>query len=266
MPAWVSWALEELTHIKEFWKTALVLCVLVGGGTWAVKGYLERTQRSNLESEISLLKSQVQAKNDAVEQIKAELDDRNEELKALKTEQDEMTSLKAELKIKTDEVTALGRELRAQTDEVKALKNELKAKEDELVRTRSELKAAQAESGPLPTYSLGGSNVLVYESTEWTTQDTARKVELDWNALTNIDANAVLRIRTEGEDPAKWAEARIVNLTNGEVVATTHRHQGKEVALRFELPRATGTKIYSMQIRGDGAGLDGTIELVRTKR
>ena len=97
-------------------------------------------------------------------------------------------------------------------------------------------------------------------------QDTARNVELNWSDLTNIDAYAVLRIRAEGEDASKWAQARIVNMTNGEVVATTQRHQEKQMTVRFQLPRGTGTKIYTMQIRGNGAGLEGKIELVRTKR
>ena len=172
MPPWLSWIFEELVHIKEFWKTALGLIVLVGVSTWTVKDYLERTQRSNLESEVTLLKSQVEAKNDEVERIKAQLEDRNDEVRALKSEgqtnNGEVTAVKNELRVRTDEVTTLERELRARLDEVTALKSELKTKSDELVLTKRELEDARKEAGPLPTYSLGGSNVLVYSSPDWT--------------------------------------------------------------------------------------------------
>ena len=49
------------------------------------------------------------------------------------------------------------------------------------------------------SYSLGGSDILIYANPNWTTQDTAKRVELDWNRLANIEAYAVLLMRTEGE-------------------------------------------------------------------
>ena len=72
----------------------------------------------------------------------------------------------------------------------------------------------------------------------------------------------MLRMRTEGESASTWAQGRIVNITNREVVATTERHRGSKISLRFQLPRATSAKIYSMEVRGEGAGLEGHIELV----
>ena len=88
-------------------------------------------------------------------------------------------------------------------------------------------------------------------------------MELDWNRLANIEAYAVLLIRTEGESESTWVQGRIVNITNDEVVATTERHRGGKISARFQLPRATSAKIYSMNIRGEGAGLEGHIELVQ---
>ena len=96
----------------------------------------------------------------------------------------------------------------------------------------------------------------------WSTQDTAKKVELDWNRLVNIEAYAVLRMRTEGKSESDWVQGRIVNITNREVVATTERHRGGKISVRFQLPRATSAKIYSIEVRGKGAGLEGHIELV----
>ena len=90
-------------------------------------------------------------------------------------------------------------------------------------------------------------------------------VELDWNRLVDVEAYAVLRMRTEGESTSACIQARIVNITNnGEVVATTDRHRGDMLPVRLQLPRAAGAKIYSMQIRGEDAGLEGSIELLPT--
>ena len=64
--------------------------------------------------------------------------------------------------------------------------------------------------GPLPSYSLGGSDLLIYKSGEtWIYQeDTQTRVELDWGSLADIDADAVLRMRTEGGEG--WVQGRIV--------------------------------------------------------
>ena len=115
----MSWIFDDLIHLRKFWKSAVVLAVLVAVGAWSVADYLAKTQISNLQSEVSLLKNQLEAKTGA--------------------------------------------------------------------------------AGPLPTYSLGGSNILIYNNPNWSTQDTARSVELDWNRLLDVEAYAVLRMRTEGE-------------------------------------------------------------------
>ena len=121
---------------------------------------------------------------------------------------------------------------------------------------------ADGPLGPLPSYPLGGSDILIYTNPNWFTQDTAKEVELDWKRLANVGAFAVLYMRTEGDSVSKWVQGRIVNITNSEVVATTEQHRGAKISVRFQLPRATSAKIYSMQIRGEGAGLEGHIELV----
>ena len=176
MPSWLSWLSDELAHIQQFPWLAVSLVFLTAGGVWSLTNLLYRTQISNLQSEVALLKSQ--------------------------------------------------------------------------------LEAADSSVGPLPTYSLGGSDILTYNNPNWATQDTARRVELDWNRLVDLEAYAVLRMRTEGDSTSAWVQARIVNITNGrEVVATTDRHTGGMISVRLQLPRATSAKIYSMQIRGAGAGL-----------
>ena len=137
--------------------------------------------------------------------------------------------------------------------------------QSEVALLKSQLATEDGSVAPLPMYSLGGSNILIYKNPDWSTQDTAKEVELDWNRLIDVEAYAVLRIRTEGEPTSTWVQARIINKTNGrEVVGTTERHSGSKISVRLQLPRATGTKIYSMQFRGQGAGLEGDIELLRT--
>ena len=97
------------------------------------------------------------------------------------------------------------------------LRTELEARTNTISNLRSEVDQLQAElgarpdtpPGPLPRYSLGGSNILVYNSGEtWIQQDTARRVELDWGSLGDLDADAVLRVRSEG-DPG-WVQGRII--------------------------------------------------------
>ena len=144
------------------------------------------------------------------------------------------------------------------------LKTQISNLKSEVSLLKSQLATVDGPPSPLPSYSLGGSDLLTYNNPDWKTQDTARTVELDWNRLVNIEAYAVLRMRTEGESEFTWVQGRILNITNREVVATTERHRGSKISVRFQLPRATGAKIYSMQIRGEGAGLEGHIELVPT--
>ena len=182
MPAWFSWLIDEWAHIQKFWRLAAVLVLLAAVGGWQFSKLLYRTQISNLQSEVALLKSQFATADEPV--------------------------------------------------------------------------------GPLPTYSLGGSNILIYNSPNWSNQDTAKRVELDWDRLVNLEAYAVLKMRTEGEASSAWVQARIVNITSSEIVATTERHKGGMISVRLQLPRATGAKIYSMQVRGEGAGLEGNIELL----
>lgn len=131
-----------------------------------------------------------------------------------------------------------------------------------LLQTRLEV-GPDSLPRPLPSYPLGGSDILVYNSAEWTKQDTARTVELDWRHLAGVDAHAVLRMRSEG-DSETWVQGRVLNITDNEVVATSERHTGRPIVVRFRLPRAAGVKTYGMLVRGQNAGLDGVIELRRS--
>ena len=109
MPAWLNWLLDELAHIQQFPRLAVGLVVLAVLGGWYSAKFLSRTQISNLQSEVALLKSRLAS-------------------------------------------------------------------------------SADGPLGPLPSYSLGGSDILIYTSPNWTTQDTAKTVELDWNHLVNVEA------------------------------------------------------------------------------
>jgi hypothetical protein len=158
--------------------------------------------------------------------------------------------------------------LRSQID---LLQTEVDVRTNTISNLRSEVEQLQTELeagpgtllGPLPRYSLGGSNILVYNSDErWTRQDTARNVELDWGSLDDLEADVVLRLRADGTPPG-WVQARLINVTDGEVVATTQRHSGPAMVVRSRLPRARGVKTYAMDVRGQSAGLEGEIELVR---
>ena len=180
MLSWLNQLFDELGHIQEIPKLAVSLVATTAVGVWFLAGHLSKTQISNLQSEVALLKSQ--------------------------------------------------------------------------------LATVDGPLGPLPRNSLGGSDILIYANPNWTRQDTAKRVELDWNRLANIEAYAVLLMRTEGESESTWVQGRIVNR---EVVATTERHRGGKISARFQLPRATSAKIYAMEVRGEGAGLEGYIELVQ---
>ena len=155
------------------------------------------------------------------------------------------------------------------TTQAAVLQTQLEGRTNTISNLRSEVTQLQtqlagrtnAPPGPLPSYSLGGSDVLVHHIDDWATQDTARRVELDWDSLADLEADAVLRIRTEGD--TGWAQGRIINATDREIIATTERHSGPPVLVRFRLPRARGVKTYAMEIRGQSAGLDGQIQLVR---
>ena len=146
-------------------------------------------------------------------------------------------------------------ELQARANTISDLRSEVAQ-----LRTQSEART-NAPPGPLPRYSLGGSDILVHHTDDWATQDTARRVELDWDSLEDLEADAVLRVRTEGD--TGWVQGRIINATDREIVATTERRSGPPVLVRFRLPRARGVKTYAMEIRGQSAGLDGEIQLVR---
>ena len=143
-------------------------------------------------------------------------------------------------------------------------KTQISNLKSEVALLNRQLATKASPPSPLPWYSLGGSNVLIYNSPNWTTQDTAEKVELDWDNLVNVEVDAVLRMRTEGVSASAWVQGRIMNIVNDEVVAVTGQHKGSKTSVRLRLPHATGVKIYSMQVRGEGAGLEGRIELVST--
>ena len=98
----------------------------------------------------------------------------------------------------------------------------------------------------------------------WITQDVAQSVSLDWGRMTDVDAYAVLQMSADGE--SAWVQGRVRNLTDGEVVATTDRHNGSVTTTRFLLPRATVAKTYEIQIRGENAGLFGKVVLVSLSR
>ena len=135
--------------------------------------------------------------------------------------------------------------------------------ENDLLKSQT---AATADwQGPLPEYSFGETSLLVYNSSEiWITQDVAQSVSLDWGRMADVDAYAVLRMSADGE--SAWVQGRVRNLTDGEVVATTDRHNGSVTITRFLLPRATVAKTYEMQIRGENAGLFGKVVLVSLSR
>ena len=69
--------------------------------------------------------------------------------------------------------------------QVGLLQTELQTHEGTISNLRSEVDQLQSQleasqdtpPGPLPRYSLGGSNVLIYNNEDWTDQDTARTVE-----------------------------------------------------------------------------------------
>ena len=138
----------------------------------------------------------------------------------------------------------------------------------DLLRVRLEVGSESSPPFPLPEYSLGGSEFGTLSSDEWVNPTTARRIELDWGGLGGVDVQAVLRMRApvpqraQGSDSA-WVETRILNVTDGEVVATSERHSGSWIVTRVPLPRATGVKTYSIQLRGQRAGFLGVIELRR---
>ena len=61
MPSWMSWVLDELAHIRKFPRMAVGLVILAALGAWYTANFLSRTQISNLQSEVALLKSELTA-------------------------------------------------------------------------------------------------------------------------------------------------------------------------------------------------------------
>ena len=149
-------------------------------------------------------------------------------------------------------------------------KTQISNLKSEVALLNRQLAIADNPPSPLPWYSLGGSNILIYNYSDssdylgWTIQNTAEKVNLNWDNLVNVEAYAVLQMRAEGDPASTWVQGRILNITSGEVVATTERLSGGKISVRLPLPRATGLQTYYMQIRGKYAGLKGRIELVST--
>ena len=148
-------------------------------------------------------------------------------------------------------------------------KNRIATMQERMATIQSENNLLKSQSavtadwqGPLPVYSFGGSDTLVYNNPDWNTQVTARPVLLDWGRMADIDAYAVLRMSADGE--SAWVQGRID--TDGEVVAISERHQGGVTVQRLPLPRAIGAKTYEMRIRGENAGLVGHVELVPLSR
>ena len=145
------------------------------------------------------------------------------------------------------------------------LKNRMATIQSENDLLKSQAAVIADRQGPLPEYSFGETSLLVYNSSEiWITQDVAQSVSLDWGRMTDVDAYAVLQMSAGGE--SAWVQGRVRNLTDGEVVATTDRHNGSVTTTRFLLPRATVAKTYEMQIRGENAGLFGKVVLVSLSR
>ena len=108
-------------------------------------------------------------------------------------------------------------------------KNRIATMQERMATIQSENNLLKSQSavtadwqGPLPVYSFGGSDTLVYNNPDWNTQVTARPVLLDWGRMADIDAYAVLRMSADGE--SAWVQGRID--TDGEVVAISERHQG----------------------------------------
>ena len=56
---WLNWLFDELTHIQQFPRLAVGLVVLAVAVAWYLAYFLSRTQISNLQSEVALLKSQL---------------------------------------------------------------------------------------------------------------------------------------------------------------------------------------------------------------
>lgn len=105
-----------------------------------------------------------------------------------------------------------------------------------------QMETADNPPSHLPWYSLGGSNFLIYnysdssDPSEWTIQDTAEKVNINWDNLGNIEAYAVLQMRADGDPASTWVQGRILNITNNEVVATSERYSGSKISVRLPLP------------------------------
>ena len=140
MPPWLSWVFEEAVQIKRFWKTSVLLGAVLIGGTWTVKGYLDSTQKSNLRSEATVLRTQLDSDRAALDRTEQQLERRRAEV----------TALEGKLAARADQVTTLQRDLRATTDEVEALKTQLQGQRDDPGSTSTELEGAWTRLGLSP--------------------------------------------------------------------------------------------------------------------
>ena len=146
MPPWLDWISQEIVHIKKFWRTALVLTVLVSGAIWAVKDYLEGTQKSNLQSELAVLRARLESGSGVVERMELQLRDREGEL----------ARLKSELAAKANRVITLEGDLQAATNEIAALKSQLRVQTGGQSRTPTEVESAWTRLGLSPE-EFGGA-------------------------------------------------------------------------------------------------------------
>ena len=140
MPPWLDWISQEIVHIKKFWRTALVLTVLVSGAIWVVKDYLEGTQKSNLQSELAVLRARLESGSGVVERMELQLRDREGEL----------ARLKSELAAKANRVITLEGDLQAATNEIAALKSQLRVQTGRQSRTPTEVESAWTRLGLSP--------------------------------------------------------------------------------------------------------------------
>lgn len=121
MPPWLGWMSQEIVHIKKFWRAALVLMVVISVVIWVAKDYLEGTQKSNLQSELAVLRTQLFSERAAIGRMEVELRNREGELSALKDEvaakANRVTMLESDLEASTIEIAVLNDQLRVQTGE-----------------------------------------------------------------------------------------------------------------------------------------------------
>ena len=140
MPPSLSWVFDEAVQVKRFWKTSVLLGAVLIGGTWIVKDYLDSTQKSNLRSEATVLRTQLDSERSELGRTEHQLANRRAEA----------TSLERKLATRSDQVTTLQRDLRAATDEVEALKTQLQGQRGDPGSTSTELEGAWTRLGLNP--------------------------------------------------------------------------------------------------------------------